>query len=192
MARALILNGAREEGGTLELTQQVLVEELERAGVNAEPRVLREIKIRHCVGCFGCWVKTPGECMIDDAARGIAREFVRSDLVVMLTPVTFGGYSYELKKALDRIICVISPFFQIIDGEVHHKPRYDRYPDLLAVGALAAPDEESESIFTTLVGRNAINMHSPMHGAGVVYDGQGPGAVRTRVRTLLGRVELSA
>jgi multimeric flavodoxin WrbA len=189
MTQALILNGAGAGEGTLDLIQQVLVEELETVGATAEPRVLREIEIRHCVGCFGCWVKTPGECMIDDPARDIAKAFVRSDLVVMLTPVTFGGYSYQLKKALDRIICLISPFFQVIDGEVHHEKRYDRYPALMAVGSLAVPDEESEGIFATLVGRNAINMHSPAHAAGIVYDDQDRDAIRTRIRSLLDQVE---
>ena len=24
---------------------------------------LREIKLAHCIGCFGCWVETPGLCV---------------------------------------------------------------------------------------------------------------------------------
>lgn len=38
------------------------------------------------------------------------------------------------KKGLDRLIGLVSPFFTKIAGETHHRPRYDRYPALLAVG----------------------------------------------------------
>ena len=31
---------------------------------------LSQLHIANCVGCFGCWVKTPGKCVIrDDAVR---------------------------------------------------------------------------------------------------------------------------
>jgi hypothetical protein len=112
---------------------------------------------------------------------------VQSDLTIYLTAVTFGGYSSELKKAVDRIICLLSPFFMRINGEVHHRPRYERYPRLVGVGVLSCPDEESERLFTTLVERNAINLHSPAHGAGVVLTDQGAEQMRERVRTILSK-----
>ena len=32
---------------------------------------LREMEIRYCIGCFGCWVKTPGECFAQDLSSQV-------------------------------------------------------------------------------------------------------------------------
>ena len=114
----------------------------------------------------------PGLCRIDDAGREVVESIIGGDLAIYLTPITFGGYSSELKKAIDRSIGLISPFFTRIDGEVHHHARYDRYPSLFGVGVLPAPHPAQEQIFDTLVGRNAINMHVPRHSSVVLYRSQ--------------------
>ena len=121
---------------------------------------LNEMAIAPCLGCFGCWVQTPGVCVIDDVGREVAKAIVRSDLVVYLTPILFGGYSHELKKALDRSIPIISPMFKRVHGEVHHKKRYDSYPDVLALGWRDKITEEDEALFHSVVQRNGINMHA--------------------------------
>jgi multimeric flavodoxin WrbA len=122
---------------------------------------LSELEIAPCIGCFGCWVKTPGICVIDDAGRDVAKAIVQSDLVIYLTPILFGGYSYELKKALDRSIPIISPMFRKIHGEVHHKKRYARYARVLALGWMDKLTSEDEALFHSVVQRNGINMHAP-------------------------------
>src|SRR5437763_961779 len=71
-------------------------------------------------------------------------------MAVDVAPIKNNGYSSELKKAVDRIICLISPLFKRIDGEVNHHDRYARYPDLLGVGVLPAPHAAQEQIFHTL------------------------------------------
>jgi multimeric flavodoxin WrbA len=120
---------------------------------------LAGMNIKPCRGCFSCWVKTPGICIIkDDGQEPILRAWAEADLIAMLTPVTFGGYAPELKKALDRIIPVLSPFFMQLRGETHHPQRYPRSRRLLAIGTLKQEDADSESIFRRLVGRNALNM----------------------------------
>jgi hypothetical protein len=188
--KAVLLDGSLNGEPATSLVRGLVAAELEARGWNVQPFTLREMEIRPCIGCFGCWVQTPGQCLIDDAAREIAPAVIGSDLVIYLTPVTFGGYSSELKKALDRCICLILPFFTKVDGEVHHKPRYDRYPRLLGLGLLPEADAESERIFKTLVGRNAINMHAPAHAAGVILDNQPADAVRAEIQTLLEAVEV--
>lgn len=120
---------------------------------------LAGMDIKPCRGCFSCWAKTPGRCVIqDDGQEPILRAWAEADLIAMLTPIAFGGYAPELKKALDRIIPVLLPFFSKIRGETHHPQRYPRPRRLLAIGTQKLGDADSERVFRALVGRNALNM----------------------------------
>jgi multimeric flavodoxin WrbA len=188
--KAVILDGSREGDDELAVARQALTDELHGLGWQVKPFVLRQFEIGHCLGCFGCWVQTPGECLIDDVARGIAQEVITSQLLVYLTPVSFGGYSSELKKAVDRLICLISPFFELIGGEIHHKKRYDRYPSLVGLGLVENGKGESGEIFARLVGRNALNFHAPAHAAGILQRRQEGEEVRATVLGLLQAVEV--
>ncbi len=182
---ALILNGALAGDADLDAVQKLLHRELAAVGCSARATVLRDVPVAYCQGCFECWLKTPGTCKTDDAGREIAAAVIRSGLVVLLTPVTFGGYSSELKKALDRIAGLVSPFFMHVQGEVHHRPRYARYPALLGVGLLPQPDPRQERVFHTLVQRNALNLHSPWHDSRVLYRGDAPATRLDVLRSVL-------
>lgn len=119
---------------------------------------LAAMDIQPCRGCFSCWVKTPGRCVIHDDEEQLLAATAASERVIWLTPVTFGGYAPELKKALDRIIPILLPFFTRVRGETHHPLRYPRQRRLLAIGTLRQDDAEGEGAFRRLVGRNALNM----------------------------------
>jgi multimeric flavodoxin WrbA len=97
---------------------------------------------------------------VNDDNRQIAAAVVNSDLMVYLSPVTFGGYSSTLKGMVDHLIQNVSPFFALVDGETHHRKRYKGNPDLLAVGWMETPDAYSEAAFRHLVQRNAVNWHA--------------------------------
>ena len=180
----VILNGARNGDLMVDAVSEVLASALQSSG-EVEVFKLREIKIADCLGCFGCWVKTPGQCVIDDAERGIVKKLAHAELKVYVTPVVFGGYSYELKKALDRQIGNVLPFFKKFNGEIHHPARYGKYGSLVAVGVLPKPDAESEAIFKGLVNRNAINMHPKAYSTDNVYMTDTDDEVKTKVRGVL-------
>jgi hypothetical protein len=190
--KALILDGSRADDEAARMARASVEERLKRAGWTVEAVVLRDKKIAWCTGCFGCWIKTPGTCVIDDEGRQIARSLIRSDLAVLVTPVTFGGYSAELKKVLDRTIPLIMPYFTMVKGEVHHVKRYPRYPSFLGLGTLPSHDEEAERIFRALVARNALNFYCPSHAAGIILQGQAGEAVDREVAAMLGRVGATA
>jgi len=166
--QALVLDGFYSAAPHPEVRYE-LERQLEARKFAVETAVLRDMEVAPCRGCFDCWIETPGICIIDDAGRELARRSAQCDLLVQLTPLVFGCYSAELKKFYDRLIPILSPFFTIINNEMHHQRRYRTYPRLMALGACPQPDAEATEIFTTLVERNALNFHYPIAAAGV-YD----------------------
>ncbi|MFN2340059.1 MAG: flavodoxin family protein [Halanaerobium sp.] len=158
--KALILNGEEMEGLCLDEISKSIIEGLIDNDFEVEEIILKEKEIADCQGCFNCWVKTPGICIIDDYGRDVAEKVINSELVVFLTPVIFGSYSYQLKKAVDRIISLVSPYFKKINGEVHHKKRYSEYFSLLGIGVVKEEDQTQSKIFKKLVERNSINFHT--------------------------------
>ena len=163
--KAVLLDGSLFAQPEMKKLGDTIEDLLTSVGWSVERIVLRDTKVAYCLGCFECWIKSPGLCRIDDAGRDVAGDVINSDLAIFLTPVTFGGYSSQLKKVVDRLICLILPFFKRIDGEVHHKARYEHYPSLLGVGLLPASDPVQEAIFHELIARNSINLHAPRHAS---------------------------
>ncbi len=77
-----------------------------------------------CTGCFGCWLKTPGECVMKDGYDNMGELIHKADEVVFMSRYTYGGFSSSTKSVVDRCIGYILPFFQMRNGEMHHMPRY--------------------------------------------------------------------
>ena len=157
--KALVLDGGRECDLLTSVAVLEMVSALGERTEDVELVPLRERAIAMCTGCFGCWTRTPGECVQEDDARDVLCSYVASDLVVYVTPVTFGGYSSLLKTMLDRLIPVLDPRFTVVGGEIHHRLRYRRYPKTVVLGTLPSPDLEAERLFANLAARNGRNLH---------------------------------
>lgn len=183
--KALIFDGSPEGDSTGERVAGVLAELLAVKGYETEHVVLRKKTIGNCSGCFGCWLKTPGICVIDDDNRELSRRFIGSDLLIMLTPVTFGSYSPELKRMLDHFIANVSPFFKTVNGETHHRNRYADYPDLLVTGWLDHRNEVEEALFRHLAWRNSINFYAQRSSWGIIEPSAASAIMREQVTGLL-------
>ncbi len=81
--------------------------------------------ISPCIGCFCCWRKTPGECVIKDGYENMGALIHYADEVVVISRYTYGGFSAFVKNVFDRCIGYVLPQFEVIKGETHHKRRYD-------------------------------------------------------------------
>jgi multimeric flavodoxin WrbA len=162
--KILILNGnPSEKGKEIDGYIERLAGGIKNAGHTVQVFTLRDMKITPCLGCFDCWVKTPGLCSIKDDAVEIAKTFITADHVIFCSPLLMGFVSSVLKNAMDRKLPLIHPHLEEIEGEVHHKKRYDKYPLLsFLLEKEEGTDEEDLSIVTDIFRRESINLRSAL------------------------------
>ncbi|RPI95062.1 MAG: hypothetical protein EHM40_04500 [Chloroflexi bacterium] len=119
---------------------------------------LRDLPLRYCVGCWGCWVKTPGECVSRDASLEMDRAVINADFVLWAAPLKMGFPAALLKMANDKHLPLIHPYMVVAYGETHHLKRYAKYPRLgLLLEKEADTDERDLQIVTDIYCRTAIN-----------------------------------
>ncbi len=123
-----------------------------------------ELESAHsCIGCFGCWVKTPGRCVIDDALGDLAPALGAADGLDIVSESRFGGYGALVKRALDRSLGYLHPDFRIAEGAMHHRPRYDR-PLSVRIWLYGTSTERERATFMRLAAANAVNLNARIEG----------------------------
>jgi len=151
---AYIIDGLKEPHS---LVTGCLSDMLSNRSWTSETLTVRETSLHPCIGCGGCSERTVGECTVKDDGSEIAAHVARCRLFVLISDVTFGGYSSLAKRALERTLPNILPFFTMFQGELHHRLRYENRPPMLFLGVLPQPDKRQESLFASLAERNGIN-----------------------------------
>ncbi len=123
---------------------------------------LREKAVHSCIGCFACWLRTPGACIFEDDHVEVLRSFLNADAAVFASPLIAGFYSALLKTTIDRVIPLVLPYIEFADGECRHPLRYDRSMPKMAF--LFEPEEDTDEedirIVSTAFERFARNGHT--------------------------------
>ncbi len=128
---------------------------------NAELMVISDNgTIRQCMGCFGCWTKTPGVCVIKDGYQNIGELLSKCDELIIISKCTYGSYSPFILNVLNRSISYMLPYFVTKNGETHHRNRYDNQ---FALSVHFYGDDITEAEMGTarnLVAANSMNLYS--------------------------------
>lgn len=136
---------------------------LEKEKHNVQHLKLRSMDIKYCTGCWGCWVKTPGQCVIEDDSANVCEAAINSDLLIFSSPIIMGFVSSVLKKTMDKMISLVHPYIDVVQGEFHHKKRYEKYPKLgLIMEKGPDTDDEDIAITTDIFQRLSINLRSSL------------------------------
>jgi len=122
--KILVVNGSPrgEESVTMYLTRAFL----EGAGWNeAEIIDISKANVKGCTGCFSCWEKTPGKCVIEDDMKQFIPKLVEADVVITSFPLYSCFYPGQLKCFADRMLPIALPFMDKNAASGGHPLRYD-------------------------------------------------------------------
>ncbi len=75
--------------------------ELEAGSHSVNLLNLRDLDLKHCIGCWNCWVKTPGECTTRDDGPRMRRAILEADFVLHASPLIL-GYPVSIPRASAR------------------------------------------------------------------------------------------
>ena len=104
-----VLNG-NPEFSSFDTYLRRLSIQLKARGHSVNQLDLRDLELRYCIGCFGCWVKTPGVCSSKDESCEMRRAVIHSDFTLWAAPLKMGFPGALLKMALDKSIPLTARF----------------------------------------------------------------------------------
>ncbi|MFZ5452551.1 MAG: flavodoxin family protein [Thermodesulfobacteriota bacterium] len=135
MMRILALNSSPRDNETskTELVLQTFLTGVRRAGAVAETLYLRNYKINHCLGCFGCWLQTPGKCVQkDDMTETLFDRYLEADLVVLASPIYCATMNARMKLFMERTLPMMDPMKDPPEGG-GVPSRFEKMPKVVAL-----------------------------------------------------------
>lgn len=103
-------------------------------GAQADYVALEDVLVKPCVNCGGCTNKTYGRCVVRDDGDWIYPKIVKSEVLVLVTPIVFGSYSFKLKRVLDKFGLFMDRHYFLVSGELTKGGMPDRTFKCFAVG----------------------------------------------------------
>jgi multimeric flavodoxin WrbA len=140
----LILNGSpRKRAGATQKVIDWFVEGAKEKGAAVDERVVVELAIKPCRGCFHCWFISPGECIIEDRMVELLERFDWADMLVWAAPVFNDSFPAEIKAVLDRTLPTAKPEFVERDGLIAHPTRLHKKHKAMLISVSGFPQIEA-------------------------------------------------
>lgn len=95
---------------------RLLIHDLEKADVknhigsfSEDVMVIDNTKqINNCIGCFGCWIKTPASCVIKDSFMDMGKLIAKSDEIIILS-IMYQRFELKNQVLVKRLYSQLVP-----------------------------------------------------------------------------------
>jgi len=121
----LIINGSpRQKNGFTYFYLQYLIKGIKQTGTEIEIVDIydTQFNIEPCQGCFTCWTKTEGKCMMRDDANQLIEKVSDAHLTIYAMPLYVCSVPAKLKAFLDRcfvgLMGHVNHFVEFLEGDV--------------------------------------------------------------------------
>lgn len=100
--KVVAFNGSpRKEGNTYQ-SIRIVLEELEKEGIETEIIQLGGTDIKGCRACFKCFEKKDRRCVQRDDLNSFVEKMIEAEGIIIGSPTYFANVSTEVKALIDR------------------------------------------------------------------------------------------
>lgn len=124
--KVFLINGSPKgkRSNTYRLTT-AFVAGLEQEEVELREVTVSQLDLKPCLGCFSCWNKTPGNCVIRDDMPSVIENMLWADVILWSFPLYYFSVPGGLKNLMDRQLPMVLPFMAKDTESGGHPSRYD-------------------------------------------------------------------
>lgn len=116
-------------------------------------------EIKDCLGCWTCWMRTPGRCAFHDL-DDFYRAYLHADKVIFYIGVSCDFVSGKLKTLFDRMIPHFLPYTNYVTGESMHDTRYEHYPEIEVSYKGVFESREAQILYEEYLNRVFYQFHN--------------------------------
>jgi putative NADPH-quinone reductase/putative sterol carrier protein len=130
---AMLMANPRKSGYTQQLVD-LFIKGARASDASVDLIDLTAADIRPCIGCYHCWLVTPGVCIHKDDFPAIADRFGSADIAVLVSPLYAFAISTVAKSFCDRIFAFTKQgFVETPNGDLRNSVRNPQHwPKALA------------------------------------------------------------
>ncbi len=150
----LVLNGSpkAERSNTMNVTRAFLEGFPDGAEIGIVH--LSKLEIKPCMGCYSCWKKTNGKCVIQDDMQELYGKISRADIIIESFPLFFFGMPSTVKAMTDRCLPFMMPYMgdQVTESDMcFHRLRDERMLEKRFVVITSCGYVEAEPVYPALL-----------------------------------------